>query len=131
MAGLRQIDPQRVAFALLNPDVGANQGGGLYLFDLTTNEAHRLRSLTPLGQWDGAATARHFPEEVNWAPDASGLLIHDVAQQTVLFAPAVGSTIFEIGHLLGQEAGCFTWVALSASGAPTRADIAPRCESGL
>jgi hypothetical protein len=115
VAGLRQIDPQRVAFALLNPDVGPYQGGGLYLFNLSTNEARRLRSLTPMGQWDDTATARRFPEDLHWLPDGSGLLIHDAAQQAVLFAPAAGNTISEIGHLLGPNACCFTWVEPAAS----------------
>jgi hypothetical protein len=110
-AGQQQLDKQHVVFALLNPDAEAQQMSGLFLFDLITGALQRRRSLPPMGKWDDSATARDFPDGFFWSPDGSDLLIQDTAQQTVFLAPAVDGPMLEIGHLLGQSACCFTWVA--------------------
>jgi hypothetical protein len=52
----------------------------------------------------------YYSVEVAWSPDGSGAVFKDGMAQTLLYAPADGSALYDLRPIIGEVACCFTWV---------------------
>ena len=92
---LSQRSPDTLAFALQQPETGANPI--LYEFDFEEDSLRLVRSLPS------------NISELFWSPDGSGILILG-SQNQVMYAPVDGSTPYDLLPVLGMDAHSFLWL---------------------
>jgi hypothetical protein len=99
-----QLANGKLAFALLNTSVADYRGRGLYWVDLQRLAPQKVNGLPPAG-------SDNFNVDIFWSPDSVGALLHDKDNGAILYVPADGSPLYDLGPVMSEAYG-FTWLEM-------------------
>jgi hypothetical protein len=99
-------------------------GDGRLAFAIDANASSEMPTI-PENRWDSGLYTVSFedlkPQRVNvlpkggtqiinWLPDGSGALVRNWTNGSYIYVPFDGSPLWDLTHLLGEEACCFEWL---------------------